>query len=249
MDIATGAGLVGGIAVVFVLIMIDGGNFAAYFDKHAVIVIFGGATAATMLRFPFSVIVHGVPMGLRFAFNMRAIRPRELIEELTKIADVVKRQGPMAIENLEISDPFLAQGMRDMATVLNLGMGAFVTTAVAARFVYPMVSLEGRAWWILRTAPVSLERIWWTKFWMGFVPLSVFSVCLVVLTNRILSVPLVPATIIAGLLVGFGTAMGSGCTSGHGVCGLSRGSVRSLAAVMTFMLTGALTAWIAGAVS
>lgn len=102
MDIATGAGLVGGIAVVFVLIMIDGGNFAAYFDKHAVIVIFGGATAATMLRFPFSVIVHGVPMGLRYAFNMRAIRPRELIDEITKIADVVKRSGPMAIENLEI---------------------------------------------------------------------------------------------------------------------------------------------------
>ena len=48
------------------------------------------------------------------------------------------------------------------------------------------------------------------------------------------------------VLVGFGTAMGSGCTSGHGVCGLSRGSVRSLAAVMTFMLTGAITAWIAG---
>ncbi|AWN53013.1 MotA/TolQ/ExbB proton channel family protein [Methylobacterium sp. 17Sr1-1] len=115
MDIATGAGLVGGIAVVFVLIMIDGGNFAAYFDKHAVIVIFGGATAATMLRFPFSVIVHGVPMGLRYAFNMRAIRPRELIDEITKIADVVKRQGPMAIENLEISDPFLAQGVRYIA--------------------------------------------------------------------------------------------------------------------------------------
>jgi uncharacterized membrane protein YedE/YeeE len=55
-----------------------------------------------------------------------------------------------------------------------------------------------------------------------------------------------PLVLVAGLLVGFGTAMGSGCTSGHGVCGLSRGSIRSLAAVMTFMATGALTAWIAG---
>ena len=53
MDIATAAGLLGGIGVVVGLIMIDGGNFAAYFDKHAVIVIFGGATAATMTRFPF----------------------------------------------------------------------------------------------------------------------------------------------------------------------------------------------------
>ena len=54
---------------------------------------------------------------------------------------------------------------------------------------------------------------------------------------------------IAGLLVGFGTRLGGGCTSGHGVCGLSRLSGRSLVAVATFMTTGALTAWIAGGVS
>ena len=98
-------------------------------------------------------------------------------------------------------DGALAQGMRDMATVLNLGLGAFVTIAVAVRFVFPMVSIEGRSWWILRTAPVSLQRIWRTKFWMGFAPLSVFAVCLVVLTNHMLSVPAVPAAIIAALLV------------------------------------------------
>ena len=50
---------------------------------------------------------------------------------------------------------------------------------------------------------------------------------------------------VAGLVVGFGTRMGSGCTSGHGVCGLSRFSPRSLAAVLTFMGTGIVTvaAW------
>ncbi len=52
-----------------------------------------------------------------------------------------------------------------------------------------------------------------------------------------------PATlIIAGLLVGYGTQLGNGCTSGHGVCGLSRGSRRSLAATVAFMTTGVLTA-------
>ncbi len=45
----------------------------------------------------------------------------------------------------------------------------------------------------------------------------------------------------AGLLVGFGTRLGSGCTSGHGVCGLSRLSVRSLVATLTFMATAMLT--------
>lgn len=52
---------------------------------------------------------------------------------------------------------------------------------------------------------------------------------------------------VAGVLVGVGTALGNGCTSGHGVCGLSRGSGPSLAAVMTFMATGAITVAILGA--
>lgn len=83
----------------------------------------------------------------------------------------------------------LATAMRDLATVLNLGLGAFVTTAVAVRFVYPMVSLEGRAWWILRSAPVALARLWWAKFWIGFVPLLAFALVLTTTTNRQLGVP------------------------------------------------------------
>jgi uncharacterized membrane protein YedE/YeeE len=47
--------------------------------------------------------------------------------------------------------------------------------------------------------------------------------------------------LLAGVLVGFGTRLGGGCTSGHGVCGLSRLSARSLVAVVTFIATGVLT--------
>jgi len=49
-----------------------------------------------------------------------------------------------------------------------------------------------------------------------------------------------PLILVAGLLVGFGTRMGSGCTSGHGVLGLARLSPRSFAAVVTFLVTGVL---------
>jgi uncharacterized membrane protein YedE/YeeE len=49
------------------------------------------------------------------------------------------------------------------------------------------------------------------------------------------------AMVVAGLVVGYGTRLGNGCTSGHGVCGLSRFSVRSLAATVTFMFTGMVT--------
>ena len=56
-----------------------------------------------------------------------------------------------------------------------------------------------------------------------------------------------PVVIIAGLVVGFGTRLGGGCTSGHGVCGVARWSTRSLVAVLVFMATGAVTATLVGA--
>ncbi|MEE4300158.1 MAG: YeeE/YedE thiosulfate transporter family protein, partial [Pseudomonadales bacterium] len=50
--------------------------------------------------------------------------------------------------------------------------------------------------------------------------------------------------VVAGLLVGYGTRLGSGCTSGHGVCGMARFSVRSFVAVGTFLPAGMLTVWV-----
>ena len=59
------------------------------------------------------------------------------------------------------------------------------------------------------------------------------------------NVPISPFMIVlGGVIVGFGASLGSGCTSGHGVCGLSRLSVRSLVAVPTFMATGVITLYI-----
>ena len=53
-----------------------------------------------------------------------------------------------------------------------------------------------------------------------------------------------PVVIAGGLLVGFGTRLGSGCTSGHGVCGIARGSARSIVATVTFMATAAATVFV-----
>ena len=61
-----------------------------------------------------------------------------------------------------------------------------------------------------------------------------------VLTNSI------PLLIFGGLLVGVGTKIGNGCTSGHGVCGISRFSIRSIVATITFILTGMITVLIFG---
>jgi uncharacterized membrane protein YedE/YeeE len=63
------------------------------------------------------------------------------------------------------------------------------------------------------------------------------------------ALPALPGLAIAGLLVGFGTRLGNGCTSGHGVCGIARGSRRSMLATVTFMAAGVVTVFIVRHVS
>ena len=60
-------------------------------------------------------------------------------------------------------------------------------------------------------------------------------------TNATLSIPIL---VIAGLLVGFGTRMANGCTSGHGVCGISRFSVRGIAATVAFLVAGGVAMFV-----
>ncbi|MDP3547105.1 MAG: MotA/TolQ/ExbB proton channel family protein [Phreatobacter sp.] len=115
MDIATILGLVGAVGVIFGLIMIDGGNFAQYVDKHAIIIIFGGSAVATMTRFPLGIIAHSLPMGFKAVLAMPSTSPRDLVEEIARIADVARKQGPNALEKLDIDNPTLAQGVRYIA--------------------------------------------------------------------------------------------------------------------------------------
>lgn len=84
---------------------------------------------------------------------------------------------------------------------------------------------------------MSLSSAW--MFLLGL-PLGALLVAITLGAGDIDYVPL-PAVIVAGLLVGFGTRLGSGCTSGHGVCGVSRLSQRSLVATATFMAAGIAT--------
>lgn len=114
MDIATGAGLLVGIIVLVVLVLL-GGDFRIFYDIHAVIIIFGGSFAATLIRFPFVAILHGMPMGLKFAFTMRSTTSRELVDELAQLAEVARKQGPVGLEKVETDDPFLAKGIRYVA--------------------------------------------------------------------------------------------------------------------------------------
>src|SRR6476646_8458769 len=114
MDLSTGLGLAFGGIVLVTLIMM-GGDLRMFLDLHAFIVIFGGATAATLIRFPLSSIFHGLPMGMKYAFTMRRWSSRDLVDEIARLAEVARKQGPIGLEKENIEDPFLATGMRFVA--------------------------------------------------------------------------------------------------------------------------------------
>jgi uncharacterized membrane protein YedE/YeeE len=95
------------------------------------------------------------------------------------------------------------------------------------------------------TAGDAAGRSWCLAFLLGL-PLGALAVAAVGLKDWSgVSFPAtVPATIIAGFIVGVGATFGSGCTSGHGICGLARFSLRSLVATATFMATAVITVFL-----
>jgi len=114
MDIATGLGLVAGVIVIATLILM-GGDFRMFYDIHAIIIIFGGSIAATLIRFPLAAMLHGLPLGMRFAFSLRSTGARELVDELASLAEVARKTGPVGLEKITPEDPFLAKGIRFVA--------------------------------------------------------------------------------------------------------------------------------------
>ncbi len=69
---------------------------------------------------------------------------------------------------------------------LNLGLAGFVLAAIAGRFIFPSFSLEGKQMWLLRSSPLDLRALLWSKFWIGTAPLLVLALVITVLTNTIL---------------------------------------------------------------
>ena len=73
-----------------------------------------------------------------------------------------------------------------VVSFLNLGLAGFVVAAVAARFVFPAMSIEGRLMWLLHSSPTDIRTLFWAKYWVGTIPLLVIAVPLIVGTNLLL---------------------------------------------------------------
>lgn len=76
----------------------------------------------------------------------------------------------------------------NLISFLNMGLAGFVIAAIAARFVFPAMSLEGRMTWLLRSSPLDVRTLFWAKYAVGTVPLLLVALPLIVATNLILGV-------------------------------------------------------------
>lgn len=107
--------------------------------------------------------------------------------------------------------------LQNLLSFLNMGLAGFVLTAITARFAYPAVSIEGEAFWLVKSAPIALRSYLWIKFFIYFLPLLILTEILIIATNILLKVTpfmmalstvtiffLVPGVVAMG--IGFGAA-------------------------------------------
>lgn len=114
MDLATLIGIVGAFGVVGYAISM-GGSFSIFVDVPSLLIVFGGGIAATIIRFSLGGVVSATVVGSAAAFGGKAGDPRDLIEEIAGIADVMRRQGPLGLEKVETDDKLIALGVRMIA--------------------------------------------------------------------------------------------------------------------------------------
>ncbi len=151
--------------------------------------------------------------------------------------------------------PYMSRLVKNAYAFVNLAMAAFVTAAVAVRFVFPAVSAEGAAFWIVRTSPVKLSSFLWSKLWTGLVPILVLAEALTIASNQLLGVDPFLRTLGAfGIafmtlaLVGLACGMGAehprfAAENPTQVAGSYGGVAFMVLAVLYILTTVALLAW------
>jgi len=150
--------------------------------------------------------------------------------------------------------PFVSGFVKNIYAFVNLGMAGFVMATVAVRFVFPAVSAEGSAFWIIRTAPVPLREFLWSKFWTGLVPVLVLTETLTILANEFLGVDpflklVAAATIfclsfaLVGMAIGLGARYPRFGADPTQVAGSYGGVGFMIQAILLVLVTIALVAW------
>jgi chemotaxis protein MotA len=111
MDFATLIGLISGTAVVLLAIFL-GGDFMTFVNVPSLLIVVGGAVAATILRFTLADVFVALRTGCRIAFSQEKSEPQALIERMTELSGIARREGPLGLEQADIPSPFLKKGIQ-----------------------------------------------------------------------------------------------------------------------------------------
>lgn len=114
MDFATIIGIVVGTLVVAGAIYM-GGDFMTFVNVPSLMIVFGGTFGATVLRFPLAGIMTALNMGSKIAFTQKKTSPIGMIDEITNLSTIIRKSGPLGLENVEIEEDFLAKGVQYIA--------------------------------------------------------------------------------------------------------------------------------------
>ncbi len=151
--------------------------------------------------------------------------------------------------------PAMGAVLKNVYAFLNLGLAGLVMATVAVRFVFPAVSSEGAAFWVVRTAPITFSDFLWSKYWAGLVPVACLTTGLTVAANHLLGVDpflkvltTVAIVFMSVALVGLAVGLGAcyprfDADNANQVAGSFGGVAFMIASVFFVLLTIALLGW------
>jgi len=111
MDFATIVGIIFGAVIVMAAILV-GGDLVQFLNLPSILIVVGGTLATTIVRYPLSGVLSALVLGGKVACTHKKVEARSMIEEIAKLADIMRRNGPLGLEGVAISDPFLAKGVQ-----------------------------------------------------------------------------------------------------------------------------------------
>ena len=110
MDLATLFGLIGGLGIIAGAILV-GSDFSIFVNVPSILIVIGGAIAATLIRFPMRACMGSFKVALN-AFRFKADRADQLISQAVELASIVRREGLLALENQQVTNKFFEKGLR-----------------------------------------------------------------------------------------------------------------------------------------
>jgi chemotaxis protein MotA len=115
MDPATIIGVVGGFAVLIGAIIYEGASISQFINVLATMVVIGGSVTVVLARYTLSSFTQGLLGGLKQTVAYKHIKLTDLIDQVTEVAEVARKQGPLGLEKLDIVDPFLRRAAQMIA--------------------------------------------------------------------------------------------------------------------------------------